>query len=133
MLDMSNINDNHVIHVLDVSTLLSTDFTCVQSNWGKDWLPGTASGLPSLAASRHLYERVLRKFALGISNLHVQTGAIVDGMLYDAHQERVTGMSCFFSAGQQPVTKVTTSALGLHVSCCSSAFMLCLVHLNCDS
>ncbi|DBA86466.1 TPA: hypothetical protein ACH3X2_005449 [Trebouxia sp. C0005] len=62
------------------------------SNWGKDWRPGTASGLPSLAASRHLYECVLRKFVLGINNLCVEIGALVDGLVYDAQQERVTGL-----------------------------------------
>ncbi len=47
---------------------------------------------------------MLRKFVLGINNLHVETGALVDGLVYDAHQERVTGMPCIHSAGMQSAT-----------------------------
>lgn len=94
----------------------------MQSNWGKDWRPGTASGLPSLAASRHLYECVLRKFVLGINNLCVEIGALVDGLVYDAQQERVTGMpsQCWHAACHS-----YTISTGMHASCCSSA---CIVY-----
>ena len=47
---------------------------------------------------------MLRKLVLGINNLRVETGALVKGLVYDAHQERVTGMPCIHSAGMQPAT-----------------------------
>ncbi len=47
---------------------------------------------------------MLRKFVLGISNLDVQTGALVDSLVYDAHQERVTGMPCIHSDGMHSAT-----------------------------
>jgi len=64
----------------------------LQSDWGREWLPNQAAGLQSLAASRHLYETVLRKFVVSLNNLKVHTAAAVDGLEYDANLERVTGM-----------------------------------------
>lgn len=61
-------------------------------DWDREWLPGHSSGTRSLAASRHLYETVLRKFVLRISNLKVQTSAAVNGLAYNAEEQRVTGV-----------------------------------------
>ena len=66
----------------------------LQSDWGREWLPKQTTGLQSIAASRHLYETVLRKFVLSISNLQVQTAAVVEGLEYNADLMRVTGMWC---------------------------------------
>jgi len=64
----------------------------LQYDWDKEWLPGHSSGTRSLAASRHLYETVLRKFVLRINNLKVQTSAAVNGLAYNAEEQRVTGL-----------------------------------------
>ncbi len=57
---------------------------------------------------------MLRKFALRINNLDVETGAHVDGLVYDAHQERVTGMPCMRSAGMQSATMTQHSWVCAH-------------------
>ena len=70
----------------------------MQHDWGNDWVPSTPGKglglLPGLAASRHLYETVLRNFVLGVSNIHVQTGAAVNMLEYDTDKQRVTGVLC---------------------------------------
>ncbi len=70
----------------------SLNCSWLQYDWDKEWLPGHSSGTRSLAASRHLYETVLRKFVLRISNLKVQTSAAVNGLAYNAEEQRVTGL-----------------------------------------
>ena len=70
----------------------SLSWCSLQYDWDREWLPGHSSGTRSLAASRHLYETVLRKFVLRISNLKVQTSAAVNGLAYNAEEQRVTGL-----------------------------------------
>jgi len=76
---------------------------------------------------------VLRKFVLDISNLDVQTGALVDSLVYDARQRRVTGMPCIHSAAMQsatvtqhrwvcvhPAAQVLAQAVSMLLSKCAS-------------
>ena len=70
----------------------------MQHDWGSDWAPAAPHQglglLPGLAASRHLYETVLRRFVLGVSNIRLQTSAAVQMLEYDVDKQRVTGVMC---------------------------------------
>ncbi|DBB05481.1 TPA: hypothetical protein ACH3X1_012440 [Trebouxia sp. C0004] len=81
-------------------------------DWDKEWLPGQSCGTRSLAASRHLYETVLRKFVLRVSNLKVQTSAAVNGLAYNAEEQRVTGVH--LKSGQMLDADLVVDASGKH-------------------
>ena len=66
------------------------DCVPMQYDWGKEWAPGTPSQFKCLAASRHLYETVLRTCVAELDNVKVQTGAFVTGIQLD-DSKRVTG------------------------------------------
>ncbi|KAL3145131.1 hypothetical protein ABBQ38_001735 [Trebouxia sp. C0009 RCD-2024] len=65
------------------------------ADWGQEKGPGgqyNNTDFRALAGSRHLYETVLRKFVLDVANVQVETDAAVNGLLFDASRERVTGV-----------------------------------------
>ena len=55
-------------------------------------MTGTRNGCQVTAVAPDLCETVLRKFVLRISNLKVQTSAAVNGLAYNAEEQRVTGL-----------------------------------------
>ena len=67
----------------------------VQSDWGREMTPGQkhdSTDFRALAGSRHLYETVLRKFVLDVSNLKVEQDAAVDGLQFNTVKNRITGV-----------------------------------------
>lgn len=68
-----------------------TLYWLLQYDWGKERDAGSPSDFKGVAASRHLYETVLRTCIAEVENLEVQTGAYVTGVDYDAIEKRVTG------------------------------------------
>lgn len=65
----------------------------LQFNFGRETPPGQPNQLVTVAASRHLYESVLRKRVLSLENVSIETAAAVKGLQYNTAMQQVTGMT----------------------------------------
>lgn len=109
MQELSNAGALPIDHLRDITF----------SDWGREMTPGQkhdSTDFRALAGSRHLYETVLRKFVLDVSNLKVEQDAAVDGLQFDTVKNRITGVHLKTGSTVEADLVVDASGKGSNIS-----------------